>query len=365
VSDLADQQSVQLSSGSSRTGTAAPGDRAVGLWLLGVCGMIFAMAVIGAVTRLTESGLSIMEWAPISGALPPLSAQEWERLFALYQQTEEYRRINAGMSLAEFREIFWWEWVHRLWGRLIGVVFLAGFLWFLLRGRLRRGLWPHLAALFALGGVQGFVGWYMVESGFAARTDVSQYRLMLHLGMALGIYAYALWLAIGLVAPAPPASIDGLRLRRGLFGLAVLLTVTILAGALVAGLNAGLTYNTFPLMDGRFVPEGYALHSPWVVNWFENVTAVQFNHRLLAEATAVAALSIWLWSRRLRLGAPARRAVDLLAVATLGQVALGVATLLAAVPVWLGALHQAGAITVLSLAIWALSRVAPSRAEHA
>ncbi len=363
MSDLADQQSVQLSSASA--GAGARGDRAVGLWLLGVCAMIFAMAVIGAITRLTESGLSIMEWAPISGALPPLSAREWGRLFALYQQTEEYRRINAGMSLAEFREIFWWEWVHRLWGRLIGVVFLAGFLWFLLRGRLRRGLWPHLAALFALGGVQGFVGWYMVESGFAARTDVSQYRLMLHLGLALAIHAYALWLAIGLVAPAPPASADGARLRRGLFGLAGLVAATILAGALVAGLNAGLTYNTFPLMDGRFVPDGYALHSPWAINWFENIPAVQFNHRLLAEATAVAALGIWLWSRRLRLSAPARRAADLLALATLAQFALGVATLLAAVPVWLGALHQAGAITVLSLTIWALSRVVAPRAGRA
>jgi cytochrome c oxidase assembly protein subunit 15 len=211
-------------------------DRAVGLWLLGVCAMIFAMAVIGAITRLTDSGLSIMEWAPLAGVLPPMSASEWERIFALYKTTAEYQRVNAGMSLAEFREIFWWEWIHRFWGRLIGVVFLAGFLWFLLRGQLRRGLARHLAALFALGGLQGAVGWFMVASGFADRVDVSQYRLMLHLGLALAIYAYALWIAIGLLAPAPAASGEARALRLGLWAFAGLVGLTALAGALVGGL---------------------------------------------------------------------------------------------------------------------------------
>ncbi|SDG07636.1 cytochrome c oxidase assembly protein subunit 15 [Limimonas halophila] len=332
-------------------------DRAVGAWLLAVCGMIFAMAVIGAITRLTESGLSIMEWAPVSGVLPPMSQAEWERIFALYKQTAEYRELNAGMSLAEFKTIFWWEWVHRLWGRLIGAVFLAGFLWLLLRGKLRRGLTPHLIALFVLGGLQGALGWFMVASGFAERTDVSQYRLTLHLGFALAIYAYALALAIRLRWPSAPASADAAGVRRGLWAFAGLVAVTIVAGALVAGLNAGMSYNTYPLMAGEVVPANYGVHAPWWLNWFENVAAVQFNHRLLAHLTVVAGLALWVWGCFARLSEEARRALAWLALGSLGQLVLGVVTLLAVVPVWLGAAHQAGAIVVLSLTIWALSRV--------
>jgi cytochrome c oxidase assembly protein subunit 15 len=335
----------------------ASADRAVGLWLLGVCGMIVAMAVIGAITRLTESGLSIMEWAPLKGTLPPLGQGEWERLFALYKTIPEYQQVNAGMSLSEFKTIFWWEWIHRLWGRLIGLVFAVGFIWFLLRGRLHRGLWPHLAALFALGGLQGFIGWYMVASGFGDRTDVSQYRLMMHLGMALAIYAYALWVALSLIAPRPEPSPAAVGLRRGLWGVSALVALTILAGALVAGTNAGLAYNTFPLMEGRFVPGNYVLESPAWLNAFENPAAIQFNHRLLAEVTVLAALGLWVWSRRVPLAQGARRACDLLALGCVAQLGLGVWTLLAAVPVWLGAVHQAGAVGVLTLTVWALSRL--------
>jgi len=337
-----------------------PGDRAVGLWLLAVAAMIFAMAVIGAVTRLTESGLSIMEWAPVSGVLPPLSQAEWERLFALYKTIPEYQQLNAGMSLAEFKEIFWWEWLHRLWGRLIGAVFLGGFLLLLWRRRIRRDLTGHLAAMFALGGLQGLLGWYMVASGFADRVDVSQYRLAAHLGLALAIYAYVLWIALRLLAPAPALSADAHGLRRGLWGFAGLVALTILAGALVAGLNAGLSYNTYPLMDGRLVPDSYLIRQPWWINVFETPAAVQFNHRMLAQLAVAAALGLWLWSRRAALAATARRAFDLLALAALGQLALGVWTLLWVVPVWLGALHQAGAILVLSLTVWALTRLAPT-----
>ncbi len=220
---------------------AAPGryDKAVGLWLLICSAMIFAMAVIGALTRLTESGLSIMEWAPLSGTLPPLSEAEWQRLFALYQQIPEYQEVNRGMSLEEFRGIFWLEYIHRLWGRLIGAVFLLPLLWFWLRGRLRPGLARHLWGIFALGALQGLMGWYMVASGFAERTDVSQYRLVAHLLLACAVYIWTLALALRLLWPAAaegaangpadgPAGHAGLR--RGLIALTVLLLVTIASG---------------------------------------------------------------------------------------------------------------------------------------
>ncbi len=343
---------------------ATGGDRAVGIWLLSVCGMIFAMALIGAITRLTGSGLSIMEWAPISGALPPMSEAEWRRVFDLYRSIPQYEQVNRGMSLEEFRTIFWWEWIHRQWGRLIGVAFLGGFLWLWLRGKLRAGLTPHIVALFALGALQAFIGWYMVESGFGERTSVSQYRLALHLGLALIIYAYALTLALSFLAPKARTGADSGALRAGLWGFLGLVSLTILAGAFVAGLSAGLTYNTFPLMDGRVVPVGYGFQQPWIMNWFENPAAVQFNHRLLGVLTVVAAFALWLYGRRLELAATARRALDWLALAALAQVALGVATLLAVVPVWLATLHQGGAIVLLSLAIWALLRVPPHPSEN-
>jgi len=342
---------------------ARAGDRAVGLWLYGVAAMVFAMAVIGAITRLTESGLSIMEWAPVSGALPPMSAAEWERLFELYKTTPEYQQINRGMSLAEFREIFWWEWVHRLWGRLIGVVFLVPFVWFLIRGKIRQWLTPHLVGLFILGGLQGAMGWYMVASGFAERTDVSQYRLAAHLTIAVVIYAYLLILAWRLRDPEPEASQDSSAssLRGGLTALTALAGVTLLSGAFVAGINAGLIYNSFPLMDGRLVPSDYGFLDPFWLNAFENVAAVQFNHRLLAIVSVFAALALWLWSLRMDLSERARWALGLMALMAVTQLGLGIATLLAAVPVWLGALHQAGALLLIALVLRARYLLRPER----
>ena len=331
-----------------------PAPRSVILWLFVVAAMIFAMAVIGAVTRLTESGLSIMEWAPFSGALPPLSEAEWQRLFDLYRQIPEYQLENAGMTLAQFREIFWWEWIHRLWGRLIGLVFLLPFLWFLWRRRLPGWFKPHGIALLVLGGAQGALGWFMVASGFAERTDVSQYRLAAHLGLALALYGYVLWMACRLAWPAPAAVPAARGLRGGLKGLLHLLIITIVSGAFVAGLNAGLTYNTWPLMDGRLVPDGYWFQDPWYLNPFENLAAVQFNHRLLTALTALLALGLWVRSWRLPLPAGARRALAALGLLVLFQFLLGIATLLAAVPVLLGALHQAGAILVLTATLLAL-----------
>lgn len=337
-------------------------DRAVGLWLLVCSGMILAMAVIGAITRLTESGLSIMEWAPVMGAIPPLSEVEWQRVFALYREIPEYQQVNAGMSLEEFKTIFWWEYIHRLWGRLIGVVFAIPFLWFLLRGKLKRGLIPHLIAMFLLGGLQGGLGWYMVASGFADRTDVSQYRLTAHLLLAIVIYAYILWVAFRLLAPAPVASpaADLTALRRSTLGLAGLILLTIASGGFVAGLNAGLIYNSFPLMDGDWIPADYVTVSPFFLNFFESIAAVQFNHRALAMLTTAVTLALWLWSRRLELSDEAETAFSLLLAGVAIQVALGISTLLLVVPIWLGALHQAGAIVLLSLALWVLHHLRPA-----
>ncbi len=352
----------------SRAGTPSPSrdDRAVGIWLLICCAMVFAMAVIGAITRLTESGLSIMEWAPVTGALPPLSREEWERLFALYRTIPEYQEINRGMSLEDFRRIFWWEYIHRLWGRLIGLVYLLPLLWFWLRGRLRPGLAGHLWAIFALGALQGLMGWYMVASGFAERTDVSQYRLAAHLLLACAIYAYSLWIAVGLLAP-PDAAAPAPRglsrgLSRSLAALGGLLAVTLASGAFVAGLDAGFIYNSFPLMGEGLLPEDYALLSPWPANHFENPATVQFNHRALAIATLAGALALWLIARRSGLAPRARRAFALLGLTAAAQVALGIATLLLLVPVWLGALHQAGALALLTAVVWALHALRPARA---
>ncbi len=340
-------------------------DRAIGIWLLCCCAMIFIMAVVGAVTRLTESGLSIMEWAPLGGALPPLSEGEWQRLFDLYRQIPEYLELNRGMSIEEFRTIFWWEYLHRLWGRLIGVVFALPFLWFLVRGRLPRRLLPHLVAMFALGGLQGLLGWFMVASGFADRTDVSQYRLTAHLILALVIYAYIFAVAISLLRPpaAVPAGPRSGALRRGVLVFTGLVFVTIASGGLVAGLNAGLVYNSFPLMDGDWLPEGYAQLEPWLINSFENVIAVQFNHRLLAVTTAAVGLALWIWSRRIALPREAGTAMGLLAALIVLQVGLGIATLLLVVPIWLAAAHQAGAILLLTAALWAQHRLRPAREQ--
>jgi cytochrome c oxidase assembly protein subunit 15 len=350
----------------SRDRQTAPFERAVGLWLLVCAAMVFLMAVIGAITRLTESGLSIMEWAPVTGILPPLSQDEWLRLFALYQQIPEYQVENAGMTLAEFKTIFWWEYIHRLWGRLIGLVFALPFLWFLVRGRLRHGLAPKLLGVFALGGLQGLMGWIMVASGFAERTDVSQYRLVAHLALALLIYGALILLAARLLSPPPAFSTErrAAALKRALAGFGVLVFVTALSGGFVAGLNAGLIYNTFPLMDGALVPADYGGAGPWWLAPFESVAAVQFNHRILAIITLAAALGLWHRSRPLHLGRGAAKAIALMAAMALLQLGLGIATLLLVVPAWLAALHQAGALVLLALALWAWQQVTPAQAPR-
>ena len=340
--------------------TAAPpeaqADRpAIGLWLLAVAAMVWVMVALGGATRLTGSGLSIMEWAPIAGALPPLSEAEWLRLFALYKTIPQYELVNTGFGLEGFKRIFWLEWAHRLWGRLIGLAYALPLLWFWWRGRIPRGYGLALFGLLVLGGLQGAVGWFMVASGFeAARTTVSPYRLVVHLGLALALFSALVWTALGLLRPAaaPPPGAGGLRaLVRLAFGL---LLLAMLAGGFVAGLRAGLDYNTFPLMAGAWVPPDYWRLSPAWSNLTENIPAVQFNHRLLATLGGLAALAAGLLAaRRLPTGFARRASLTLAGLATL-QYVLGVLTLVHVVPVGLGTLHQANAVLLLAAGLAAL-----------
>lgn len=343
----------------------ARGDaRPIAFWLLGVAGLVWAMVAIGGATRLTGSGLSIMEWAPLSGALPPLSEAEWRRLYDLYRTIPQYALVNQGFGLEGFKEIFWLEWIHRQWGRLIGLAYAAGLAWFWIRGRIPAGYKPRLLGLLALGGLQGAVGWYMVASGFEAdRTAVSPYRLVIHLGLALVIYSALLWTALGLLQPDRAAPPEAQPVRRMVKATTWVLVAAMLAGGFVAGTRAGFTWNTFPLIDGRLVPEGYLDLIPWWRNLTANLAAVQFNHRLLATlAGLMAAGAVWAGLRRLPSG-PARRAVLALGGAVLLQYLLGVATLVHAVPVSLGTLHQACAVLVLTAALVALHALrAPRRA---
>ena len=367
--------------------------RAVAIWLFVCCGLIFLMVVVGGITRLTLSGLSITEWKPVVGVVPPLSAVDWAAEFAKYKAVPEYRTVHYGMTLDEFKSIYWWEYAHRLLGRLIGIAFAGPFVWFLVRGKLPRRLVPPLCGILLLGFAQGGLGWYMVESGLADRVEVSQYRLVAHLALALAIYAAILWVALGivrgvarpvqkvplagldpavhvanpakgLVARAKPGHRDvkhrrsintlvgpGWRWRRAADAVLIFVALTILAGGFVAGTRAGLTYNTFPLMDGRLIPEGYAQLRPFVLNWFENIAAVQFDHRLLAVATAIVILLVWVAGWRAVLPRPARTALHGLLAVGLLQVALGIATLVLVVPIPLAAAHQAGAVLLLTAAI--------------
>ncbi|CAN5720721.1 COX15/CtaA family protein [soil metagenome] len=325
--------------------------RPIALWLLTCCGLIAVMVLLGGVTRLRHAGLSIVEWQPFTGVLPPLTAPAWEDAFAQYQRYPEYQKLNRGMTLAEFKSIFWLEYLHRLWGRLIGIAFLVPCLYFALRRRIGRALIPKLAMLFALGGLQGALGWYMVKSGLVDRPDVSQYRLSAHLGLAASIYGYMLWVALGLLRPRIAA--EGV-LPRYCFAVLGLVFATLVSGGFVAGLDAGFAYNTFPLMQGQWIPEGLWHLQPFYRNLFENLITVQFMHRILALASLLAVGLLWLAARRSALPASARRACyGLLGVCAL-QVALGISTLVFVVPLPLALAHQAGALVLLTIAIWTL-----------
>lgn len=344
---------VSVQTGTPDRGLGSASDRQIAArrqiawWLFGVAGLVFAMVIVGGLTRLTESGLSITEWKPVMGALPPMSEAAWADAFQKYQQIPQYEFVNKGMTLDEFKTIFWWEWGHRLLGRLIGFAFLLPFLWFIATRRVERALAPRLAIMFVLGGLQGALGWWMVKSGLTHRVDVSQYRLTAHLGLATLIYAYMFWTALGLWRERAPIVVST-GLRRAAYGLVGLVFLQMLLGAFVAGLKAGYIYNTWPLMEGRFIPSGLFAHEPWWINFFESMLTVQFDHRMVAYLVAI--LALWHWHAA-RPFAEARRSATWLALAVMAQIGLGIWTLLWAVPIPLGAAHQAGALVVLTLAL--------------
>jgi heme a synthase len=334
---------------------------AVRLWLLAIAGLIAVMVVVGGATRLTESGLSIVEWRPVSGALPPLSDAQWQSEFEQYRTIPQYQHLNRGMSLAEFKTIFWWEWAHRLLGRAIGVAFLLPFLWFLWHGWIEPEFRIRLWTIFGLGTLQGAVGWWMVASGLSDRVEVSQYRLATHLVLAALIFVATLWTAQTLsrrvLFTVPP------RVRAGAVALVVLVIIQLYSGALVAGLRAGLVYNTWPQMDGAIIPDVSQLFfaAPLWRNFFENSLLVQFDHRMLAYGIwAVSLLHVIDVARSTRGSAVSIWAMTLFGAVTL-QASLGILTLLHQVPLPLGLAHQGMAMITLAIAVIHAERVVASR----
>jgi cytochrome c oxidase assembly protein subunit 15 len=323
----------------------------VAAWLFICCALVFAMVVVGGVTRLTHSGLSIVEWQPIVGTLPPLSDAQWQQTFEKYQLTPEYQLVNKGMGLDEFKLIFWWEYWHRLLGRLIGVVFLVPFLWFLARRDIPPNHAVRYLGIFVLGGLQGLMGWYMVKSGLVDDPRVSQFRLTAHLGLALAIFWAMFWFALSLASPRPVVTVPK-SLRNWAYGVAVLIFVMMLSGGFVAGIRAGFAYNTFPLMNGRFMPpEIFSLDPLWR-NFFWNMATVQFDHRIIGWLIAFVVPVLWV-KLRLPQEIPqrARWGGHLLLLLVFAQIALGIATLVNVVPLPLAAMHQAGAVLVFAAAI--------------
>lgn len=325
-------------------------DRTVAIWLFSLCGLVFAMVVLGGVTRLTGSGLSMVDWKPLTGVLPPLNEADWQRLFDLYRQSPEFQKVNSHMDVHAFKGIFWLEYLHRVLGRILGMAFLLPFAFFAARGYIGLKQWPRYLLMFLLGGMQGLLGWYMVKSGLVDVPHVSQYRLTAHLVAAFLIYSYMLWIALSLLYPGRGAG------QQPWFGRSIALTVmvclTIVSGGFVAGLDAGRIYNTFPMMGNHWLPPGLYALDPFWRNLFENTTTVQFNHRLLAVATFCLVVLFWFGARRVELPARARRGINAVLHTAALQVALGISTLLLAVPVSLGAAHQAIALLLLTACLF-------------
>jgi len=343
----------------------APHGRAIRWWLLSVAALIAIMVLVGGATRLTESGLSIVEWKPVTGTLPPLNQAQWTEAFEAYQTIPQYRELNAGMNLAEFKTIFWWEWSHRSLGRVIGIAYLLPFLWFLWRGVLSADLKRRLWLIFGLGALQGAVGWWMVASGLSQRVEVSQYRLATHLVLALLIFAAIVWTLRRLTER--PSLVASSRLKITSMALLVLTFVQLYLGALVAGLRAGKIYNTWPDIDGALIPSASRLffETPWWRNLFDNTLTVQFEHRMTAYALFVLAILHALDAVRSRAAAAAVNGAWWLAAVMTLQATLGILTLLNEVPMVLALAHQAVAIAVLTLAIFQAERLAARRPASA
>ena len=329
--------------------------RQIGLWLFVVCALLVAMVLLGGYTRLTQSGLSMTDWRPVTGLLPPIGEDAWRAEFERYRQFPEFHKLHSWMEVADFKRIYVVEYAHRMLGRLIGIAFLIPFLYFLIRKRIPPDLTPKLVIMFVLGGLQGALGWYMVASGLVDKPDVSHLRLTAHLGFAVAIYGYILWIAIGLVSRPRGRGDAGLAALAT--ALAALIFLQILSGGLVAGLDAGFAYNTWPLMDGALVPAGLFAAGPWLANFIDNITLVQFNHRALAYLAVALAVVLWWRARGRPISPPARRGVQILAALVLFQVMLGIATLLSVVPVALGVAHQGGALAVFTAAVFAAHRL--------
>jgi cytochrome c oxidase assembly protein subunit 15 len=325
-------------------------NRKIAQWLLICCALVFIMVVLGGVTRLTGSGLSMVDWRPVTGILPPMSAEAWQRTFEMYQASPEFQKINSSMDVDGFKSIFWLEYLHRLLGRTIGIVFLVPFLFFVWQGVIRRDEWFKYGTMFALGGLQGVLGWYMVKSGLVDNPHVSQYRLTAHLIAAFLIYAYMFWVAMSLLYPAES------RDRHAWYGKTVALTaliiVTVISGGFVAGLKAGKIYNTFPMMGEYWVPPDVMVLEPWWRNLFDNMATVQFDHRILAITTFVLIVLFWWRIPTGELPDRARKGVNALLHTGILQVALGIATLLLVVPISLAATHQGVAMLLFTVALF-------------
>lgn len=333
--------------------TDSTNQRQIAIWLFCICILIFSMVILGGVTRLTHSGLSMVEWKPIVGIIPPIGESEWQETFDKYKQFPEYKKKNMHMNLGEFKTIFYFEYGHRVLGRLIGLSFLIPFLYFLARKKIKRNMTSRFVIMFILGGLQGLLGWYMVKSGLVNNPHVSQYRLTAHLSAAIAIYGYIFWVALGFVSPVQKnTSIPGIKPIKSLATLvAVVIAIMIISGGFVAGTRAGLAYNTFPLMAGQFFPPGLYDMEPFYLSLFEDLTTIQFNHRMIAYLLCILIPLLWLKTRAYSLPDKTRMGLNLLLIMLAIQVGLGISTLLLAVPVALAATHQAGALVLFTLAL--------------
>lgn len=334
---------MQATAGNSQDNTH------IAIWLLACCALVMGIIVIGGLTRLTGSGLSMVEWKPIVGLLPPLNDAEWQIAFEMYRTSPEYRYVNIGMTVEGFQSIFWLEYIHRMIGRFIGVAFFVPFMFFWLRGKIAKGLLPKLMGMFLLGGAQGALGWFMVASGLAEDPHVSPYRLTAHLGLAVIIFTYMLWVALGLLGHArSPGDSEQPALKRLALTTTTLAFVTILSGGLVAGLKAGFAYNTFPLMGGKLIPDGILALQPAWINFFDNVITAQFTHRVLAITVFALVIILWAKARTLALSGATRTAFNAMLAMAAVQVTLGISTLVMHVPIPLASAHQAGAVLLLT-----------------
>lgn len=336
--------------------------RAVAAWLLACCALVLVTVVVGGITRLTNSGLSIVEWRPVTGIVPPVGQAAWEEEFAKYQASPEFRQRNHDMTLEGFKRIYWWEYVHRLLGRLIGAAFLVPFAYFLWKRMIPPELVRDLAGIFVLGALQGALGWLMVKSGLVHEPRVSSLRLAAHLGLAFFLYGAMLWIALGLLFPVRTTGSDEVRRRAGL--LLLLVFAMVLSGALVAGIRAGFAYNTWPLMNGQWIPGEIMMLEPWWKNLVYNMATVQFVHRTLAVLILALALIVWGGVRREPPNPRARTWSHALLGAVVLQVLLGIVTLLLQVPIGLASLHQAGAVVVFTCAIGLRHALRPAPRLH-